>query len=236
MNGKKMNRNKMNRNKMNRKKTASMLMGLGSLVLLLSGCGSEKISSKITEATDESTNQTEDGLDSTTTDYIDEEVTAETIDQSTDATADSSVTETSNNSETKADAESTSLLENTQEGEVIEITEKMYVTFINDIYTNTEDYLGKTISIEGMFTSSYFVDTYTTYYYVYRVGPGCCGNDGNMCGFEFTFEGDMPADNDWISVVGTLEEYEENGVTYLTIKADQVMVMEERGEEVVNVY
>lgn len=118
-------------------------------------------------------------------------------------------------------------------GDVIDITEKMYVTYINDIYTNPDDYLGKTIQIEGMFAKEYYDETDTTYYYVYRTGPGCCGNDGSMCGFEFTYDGQMPADNDWIQVIGTLCSYEEGGLSYLTLDASSVTVMTERGAETV---
>lgn len=119
-----------------------------------------------------------------------------------------------------------------KDGEIIDITEKMYVAYINEIYVNTDDYLGKTLRIEGMYTASDYEGT--TYYYVYRVGPGCCGNDGSMCGFEFTYDGEMPKDNDWVRVTGTLESYEEGGFNYLTIKADCVEVLPERGAEVVS--
>jgi putative membrane protein len=117
---------------------------------------------------------------------------------------------------------------------VIELTEKMYVTYINEIYTNYDDYIGRTIKLQGMFGSEYYDANKTTYYYVYRVGPGCCGNDGSMCGFEFTWDGEMPQDNDWIQVVGTLNKYDLDGQTYLTLKASSVTKMAVRGAE--NVY
>lgn len=119
------------------------------------------------------------------------------------------------------------------EGEVIEITEKMYVTYINDIYTNLENYKGKKIKLEGMFTSTYDESTKETYYFVYRTGPGCCGNDGSMCGFEFTTTDTIPTENDWIEVTGTLDSYEQDGFIYLTLRDSQVVVKEERGLEVV---
>lgn len=115
----------------------------------------------------------------------------------------------------------------------LDITEKMYVTYINEIYTNPDAYLGKKLRIEGMFTSEYIEATDMAYRYVYRSGPGCCGSDGSMCGFEFTTDGSYPNENDWIEVTGTLEQYEENGYMYLNIKADSVNVKEERGAEVV---
>lgn len=115
----------------------------------------------------------------------------------------------------------------------VDVTEKMYVAYINEIYVNTEDYIGKTIRIQGMFQAYTDQNTGITYYYVYRTGPGCCGNDGAMCGFEFTWDGDIPADNDWIEVVGSLRTYDEDGWTYLTLDAESVAVMEERGAETV---
>ena len=121
-----------------------------------------------------------------------------------------------------------------QSADVVELTEKMYVTYINEIYTNSPDYLGRTIRLQGMFTSEYYEPSDQTYYYVYRVGPGCCGNDGSMCGFEFTWDGEMPQDNDWIEVTGVLGEYEMEGLNYLTLKASSVTVKTERGAE--NVY
>ena len=57
--------------------------------------------------------------------------------------------------------------------------------------------------------------------------------DGAMCGFEFTWDGSMPENNDWIEVVGSLRSYEDDGWTYLTLDAKFVTVMEERGAETV---
>ncbi len=118
-------------------------------------------------------------------------------------------------------------------GAAIELTENMYVTYINEIYTNYDDYIGRTIKLEGMFTSEYYEPTDTTYDYVYRVGPGCCGNDGSMCGFEFTWEGELPQDDDWIEVTGVLDKYDLDGQTYLTLRARSVDVKAERGAETV---
>lgn len=115
----------------------------------------------------------------------------------------------------------------------VDITEKMYVTYINELYVNTPDYLGQVIRLQGMSKAYTDENTGTTYYYVYRTGPGCCGNDGAMCGFEYTFDGTMPNDNDWIEVTGKLRSYEEDGFTYLTLDSSSVTIMDHRGEETV---
>lgn len=122
------------------------------------------------------------------------------------------------------------------EGDIINITEKMYVAYINDIYTNPGDYLGKTIKIQGMCQKdSYeYQEKTIPVNYVYRVGPGCCGNDGSMCGFEFTFDGNLPENNDWIEAEGVLVQYEEDGISYLVLRASSVTVMTQRGAETVS--
>ncbi|MBQ6380245.1 MAG: hypothetical protein IJJ41_01405 [Clostridia bacterium] len=129
--------------------------------------------------------------------------------------------------------------------------EATYVTLINDVYNNPNNYLGKVIQIDGMFTSEDFTSQGgKIYYYVYRQGPGCCGNDGSMCGFEFTSadgtypdyvpkEGDAPAAHPWIKVVGTLEQYyeDQNGQQtgpFYTLKNATYEVMTTRGAEVVS--
>lgn len=116
----------------------------------------------------------------------------------------------------------------------VDVKEGNYVSFINEIYTNTSDYVGKNIRIQGMFSSETVEQTGNSYYYVYRVGPGCCGNDGSMCGFEFTWDKmDTLKENDWLEVIGELETYQEGDNTYLNLKASSVKVMDTRGAETV---
>ncbi|MDO5519521.1 MAG: hypothetical protein Q4G58_03395 [bacterium] len=116
------------------------------------------------------------------------------------------------------------------DGEVIEINEKMYVTWVNEIYINPKSYLGKTIHIEGMYKPILNETENVTYHYVYRNGPGCCGTDG-MCGFEIMYKGTMPTENDWIDVVGVLEEIEDGGETFLVLNVSSLTVKTERGSE-----
>lgn len=132
------------------------------------------------------------------------------------------------NADSKATNKATTTASNTaNSAETIEVSEIGYVSKINEIYTNPDSYLGKNILIEGCFTSEVYNGN--TYYYVYRTGPGCCGNDGAMCGFEFTFDGSMPSSDDWIRVEGELNQYTEGEQTYLTIKAKSVDVLTQRG-------
>ena len=125
--------------------------------------------------------------------------------------------------------------------------ENTYVTLINDVYNNPGNYLGKVVQIDGMFTSEDFrAQGGNIYYYVYRQGPGCCGNDGSMCGFEFkTIDGTYPdytpksgddnAAHPWIQVIGTLEQYYEGETgPYYTLNNATYQVMSTRGSEIVS--
>lgn len=125
--------------------------------------------------------------------------------------------------------------------------EATYVTLINDVYNNPDNYLGKVIQIDGMYTYEDFTQNGgKVYYYVYRQGPGCCGNDGSMCGFEFTSadgtypdyvrkDGDDFAAHPWIKVTGTLSSYMEGDKgPYYTLKDATYEVMTTRGKEVVS--
>ncbi|MBR0413596.1 MAG: hypothetical protein IJI67_00830 [Clostridia bacterium] len=147
----------------------------------------------------------------------------------------------------KKEAETTTTAPAAAKAEII-FKEANYVTLINDVYNNPNNYLGKVVQIDGMYTS----ETYNgkTYYYVYRQGPGCCGNDGSMCGFEFTSgngtypdytpqKDDPPAAHPWIKVVGTLEQYyeDQNGQQagpFYTLSNATYEVMTTRGAEVVS--
>jgi uncharacterized membrane protein YcgQ (UPF0703/DUF1980 family) len=121
-------------------------------------------------------------------------------------------------------------------GEIIEIKEKLFVAQSNDVYYNTEDYLGKTLKYEGIFQGFTDPNTGLTYYSVIRYGPGCCGVDTN-CGFEVKWVEDenpaYPALDEWVEVVGVLEEYEEDGWQYLRLNLTSLTVLETRGAEYV---
>ncbi len=117
---------------------------------------------------------------------------------------------------------------------IVEITEKLFIAQTNDIYVNTDDYLGKTIKYEGIFQAYYYDVTDTTYYSVIRYGPGCCGYDANA-GFEVIWDGkgNYAEQDDWVEAVGTLETYEEGGAEYLRLKLSSLKVLSTRGMEYV---
>jgi zinc transport system permease protein len=121
---------------------------------------------------------------------------------------------------------------------LIEIKEKMFIAQTNDVYLNPDDYLGKTIKLEGLFKMEQYTGSDTTYCFVLRYGPGCCGNDGNA-GFEvawddtYTLKPPYPNIDDWVEATGSLKYYEEDGYPYLYIALSSLKVLEESGAEFV---
>jgi uncharacterized membrane protein YcgQ (UPF0703/DUF1980 family) len=118
---------------------------------------------------------------------------------------------------------------------VIEIKEKMFIAQTNDVYLNPEEYLGKTIKLEGLFKSIQYEDAEDSYCFVIRYGPGCCGNDSSA-GFEVAWKGEepYPRDDDWVEASGVLDSYEENGYPYLYLALSSLTVKETRGAEFVS--
>ena len=117
------------------------------------------------------------------------------------------------------------------EGDIVYIGERFFVTEINHIWLNREQYLGRVIQYEGMFFSVQWEDE--SVYFVARYTLGCCGPDG-LIGFDVSLN-DVPAfpDNTWVQVTGVLEEdYSEWG-SILMVNATSIIEMPERGREFV---
>jgi hypothetical protein len=124
----------------------------------------------------------------------------------------------------------------TDREETLEIREKMFIAQVNDVYLNPEEYLGRTIKLEGLFKSEQYGEQ--PYCFVIRYGPGCCGNDGNS-GFEIAWnnqdalEKPYPDIDDWVEATGVLQTYEEDGYPYLYLALSSLNVMDDRGAEFV---
>ena len=85
----------------------------------------------------------------------------------------------------------------------IVVGDKLYMTQINDWFTNFSDYAGKSVEIEGYYM------TFNTYKYVGRKGPTCPYCTGGYVNFEFQSDEDLSAlvsESSWIKVTGILRE------------------------------
>jgi len=120
----------------------------------------------------------------------------------------------------------------------IEIREKMFATQVSDVYLNAEDYLGKTIKLEGLFKSELYYGKEEPYCFVIRYGPGgCCGMDANI-GFEVAWAKEnakpYPLVDSWVEATGVLKTYEEDGyANYLYLDLSSLNVLSRRGAETV---
>jgi uncharacterized membrane protein YcgQ (UPF0703/DUF1980 family) len=124
------------------------------------------------------------------------------------------------------------------DNDTVVISEKMFIAQINDVYLNTEDYLGKTIRLEGIFKiEQYYIDA-DPYCFVIRYGPGCCGYDGNA-GFEVKWDKSRiqpyPAAESWVEATGILKTYEEEDgyFQYPYLDLSSLNVLTRRGAEIV---
>ena len=112
-----------------------------------------------------------------------------------------------------------------EENGAVEIKEKMFIAHVNDVYLNPEEYLGRTINLEGLFKAEQYGEH--TYCFVIRYGPGCCGNDGNA-GFEVAWDSPdttYPDTDDWVEASGVLQTYEEDGYPYLYLALSNLNVL-----------
>ncbi|MCL2579990.1 MAG: membrane lipoprotein lipid attachment site-containing protein [Oscillospiraceae bacterium] len=123
---------------------------------------------------------------------------------------------------------------------VITLNDRVFIAQVNDIFTNLEDYLGRTVRYEGRFKTGVMPLTGQDFYYVVRYGPGCCGPEDGMVGFEVAWpngwpEGqELPQPDDWIEVVGVFELYDEWGFDQLRVTLTSFTILEEEGTLFVN--
>ncbi len=112
--------------------------------------------------------------------------------------------------------------------DLIKLGDKMFITTLNDIYTNTEDYEGKKIIVEG------FPLTDSDYTFVSRYGPGCCSSDVYaFLEYVYPEKLDLADEKDWIRVEGTLKQGYENNQAYVYIEATKVEKLNTRGKDTV---
>jgi uncharacterized membrane protein YcgQ (UPF0703/DUF1980 family) len=121
-----------------------------------------------------------------------------------------------------------------QPRKIVEIKEKMFIAQTNDVYLNSDDYMGKTIKLEGLFKRE--KSGVKEYFFVIRYGPGCCGYDGSA-GFEVAWKSNAkksyPSEDDWVEAVGTFGTYYENGYPFYYIALESLTVLTKRGAEYV---
>lgn len=115
---------------------------------------------------------------------------------------------------------------NKVEEETLVLKDKYFLTQLNDIYYNIDEYKGRKIEIEGFPMS----DEKSTF--VGRYGPGCCSIDGYAyIEYKFPEKLDLVNEKDWIKVTGTIQKRYEGNIIYVYINATSVEKLETRGTE-----
>ncbi|MDR1952434.1 MAG: hypothetical protein LBQ37_02830 [Elusimicrobiota bacterium] len=122
-------------------------------------------------------------------------------------------------------------IENLEAKELV-IGERFFVTQTNYVYQNPKSYIGTEIKLEGIFDKYDSYDGKSSQYYVFRYGPGCCGNDGYV-GFEVIWDKPYPKKDDWVEAQGTLEEYSVDRVKFLRLRLTSLKTLDKRGKEIV---
>ncbi len=134
-------------------------------------------------------------------------------------------------SEVSDDAETEvveSASENKKESEdVFFIDDKNFITYINYIYLNPDEYEGKIIEYEGFIDIQKNPNTNKEYCYCIRLGPGCCKNDSTV-GFLLDIDGEFPLNKQWVRVKGYVQRDLDSKRIY--VKVIDIKVLDEMGK------
>ncbi|MCR4778807.1 MAG: hypothetical protein K5858_08180 [Lachnospiraceae bacterium] len=99
------------------------------------------------------------------------------------------------------------------------LSSTMVYAEVYSMATSPEDYLGKTIKMEGTcYTVTDIVTGKTYYACIVQDATACCAQGIEFDLAEDKLSGDYPKDGDTVCVVGTFGTYEEAGNTYCTLK------------------
>ena len=96
--------------------------------------------------------------------------------------------------------------------DLTQLSSTMVYSEVYNIMTTPEDYVGRTIRVEGQCLSAYYESTKTTYYsIVVQDATACCAQ-----GIEYVLSDGQtyPADNEDATVVGRFESYDEEGTVW----------------------
>ena len=88
--------------------------------------------------------------------------------------------------------------------DMLTVTDSFFIEQTNDFYYNMEDYIGKTVKLEGLIYAYDDELKGDICYAVVRNTPGCCGNDG-LAGLDIRDCEDYPEEGAWVEVVGVVE-------------------------------
>ena len=105
----------------------------------------------------------------------------------------------------------------------INITEKYFVSQLDEVYINIKDYMGKTISYEG-----YIANLEKENMFVVGREFYCCGFDAYLVGFECEYDKEKYENDEWVRVTGVMDTYiDENGRVIPMVKVTDILKIPE---------
>ncbi|MGN0893686.1 MAG: hypothetical protein ACI4ND_01650 [Succinivibrio sp.] len=112
------------------------------------------------------------------------------------------------------------------------VKDKLFITTLNDIYTNLEElYKNTTVTFSGELDFGRFDSPgleNEEFAFVYRLGPGCCYNDG-YAGMYLEYDGELPEKGSWLEVSGIPFYFEHDGFTELFLRVSKLKVLDKKG-------
>ena len=113
------------------------------------------------------------------------------------------------------------------------LTDRFFVQQMISITQNVDQYVGRTIQLEGMFWAYEVYGAPDPFYFVIRYLSSCCGGGGSI-GFE-VYLGDVPPfpDDTWVAVSGVLEVRDGWQPNVPVLVVTSIEAMDERGQEIV---
>jgi len=93
-----------------------------------------------------------------------------------------------------------------------------WITFVDTIQTDFDNYVGKTVRYQGVFTS---LGDFSS---VVRFTPLCCGPDGGV-GFLVVYDGEKPETLDNVEITGTFGFHDIGGDSFRSILVSSMEVL-----------
>ena len=111
----------------------------------------------------------------------------------------------------------------------IEIQTEGFVQNMDKIFTDLDQYEGKTLTYEGLLIQTEEETNQHAVVRVYEVNHDDHSHSIYV-GLETTYEGEWPEVNNWVQVKGTIERANDGGEDYPSLKIEELTVMPEQGE------
>ena len=102
------------------------------------------------------------------------------------------------------------------DNDIKEIKDNVFVQFTEDMYYNPEDYENKKFLIEGFIYINTFESSDELHNFIVRKTPGCCGSDG-LAGLEFYYDGKIPKNDTWVTGKGIWKKTNITDVGYILV-------------------